>query len=76
MSDTKSQDIERIRKALDILGEHFDAVHIFASRHEETEGGTVSCNKGMGNFFARYGQISVWLEIEKSQCLREGSEPD
>jgi hypothetical protein len=55
-------DLTKIQDALNVLCEHFDAVHIFASRHEpETEDGTVSVQKGVGNWYARYGQITEWM---------------
>lgn len=49
-------------KALEELGEHFDTVQIFATRHESgEEGGTINMAYGAGNWFARYGQIREWL---------------
>ena len=54
--NTPSHDVNRVNKALEELGEHFDSVHIFATRHESGEsGGTININKGVGNWFARYG---------------------
>jgi hypothetical protein len=64
-------DIQRIQKALDELGEHFDAVHIFASRHESSEGKTYEWQKGVGNFNTRFGQVALWA-YERS---RENSKP-
>jgi hypothetical protein len=55
-------DLSRVQDALNTLSEHFDSVHIFATRHEpEIEDGTVSVNRGVGNWFARFGQISEWM---------------
>lgn len=48
---------ERIQKAADDLGEHFDSVQIFATLHGE---GTQSFNYGLGNWYARYGQVCEW----------------
>lgn len=57
-----NDDLDRVQNALNVLSEHFDSVHIFASRHEpEIEDGTISVQKGVGNWFARYGQISEWM---------------
>lgn len=72
----EEHDIERIQAALDILSEHYDAVHIFASRHEpEVEDGTVSVNKGVGNWYARNGQVREWIlkqdEYTKINCRKE-----
>lgn len=62
MKDTEDQDMERVQNAINQLSEHFDAVQIFASRHEaEIEDGTISLNLGSGNWFARYGQVRNWI---------------
>ena len=45
-----------------MLSEHFDTVQIFVTRHISNEKGTVQCNAGSGNFFARFGQVQFWLE--------------
>lgn len=51
-----------VQKALDLLGEHFDTVQIFCTRHEGGEcDGTVAINKGVGNWFARRGQVREWM---------------
>ena len=69
----RNNDMERVQKALDTLAEHFDSVHIFCTRHEGGQlGATVKMSMGVGNWFARYGQIREWLLIEeessRSQC--------
>lgn len=61
----KDEDLELIQKALDTLGEYFDAVQIFATRHEESEGGTIRVSKGVGNYYARYGHIALWMQKQK-----------
>jgi hypothetical protein len=59
---TEPDDMKRVQAAIDMLGEHFDTVQIFTTRHEEGgEGGTVNVSLGAGNFYARYGQCSEWL---------------
>lgn len=58
----KDQDTELLAKAVELLGEHFDAVSIFCSRHEpECEDGTVTVTDGCGNWHARFGQVREWL---------------
>lgn len=58
----EDQDLEKVQAALDVLGEHFDSVQIFCTRHEMgTDNGTVSLSRGIGNWFARRGQIIHWL---------------
>ena len=59
-----------IEGALTTLGDHFDSVHIFCTRYEpETKvGGTSAINKGVGNWFARYGQIREWLICQDEEA--------
>lgn len=66
MSMDPDIDKQRINAALDQLGEHYDAVQIFCSRHESgEEGGSIHFSFGCGNWFARYGQIRNWLVAEE-----------
>lgn len=65
-----SDDEKRIQDALETLSEFFDAVHVFAIRHE-TEGeasdgtaGDVALSLGRGSYYARCGLIREW-------CLRQ-----
>lgn len=77
---SKNQDIAIVQKALDGLGEHFDTVHIFCTRYDPVDdGATVHLQRGTGNWFARYGQIRNWLEMEKGATRANGAksqEPD
>ena len=66
--DEREQDLGRIKKCCADLGEYFDAVEIFATRHEED--GTVNVNWGSGNWFARYGQIRAWI-VKEEEADRE-----
>lgn len=59
--ETKTEDIDRLNKAIEDLGEFFDTVQIFTTRHEPTKGGTITFNRGSGNWFARRGQIQEWM---------------
>ncbi len=61
MSECPDADQKRLKAALDSLSEHFDAVQIFATRQESSLGGVVRCSEGVGNWYARYGQIRCWL---------------
>lgn len=57
-----SDDLDRVKKAAEALGEHFETVQIFVTKHEpEIEDGTVNIAWSTGNFFARYGQVREWL---------------
>lgn len=53
-------DLEMLQKHVEQLGEHFDSVQIFCTRHEPPDG-TVNVSYGSGNWFARFGHVSDWL---------------
>jgi len=68
----QDDDNELLRSAIDKLGEHFDSVQIFVTKHLGTEsGGTHSKAVGVGNWYARYGQVVEWLIREKINIKRE-----
>lgn len=70
--DTQDLDLKLVDDALKLLSEHFDNVHIFAARHEGGEdGGTTVYNKGIGNWFARWGQIDYWHRKQSEQARIE-----
>jgi hypothetical protein len=56
-----------VEQALNALGEHFDTVTIFTTRHEGGE--THVLEEGVGNWFARYGQIKVWVREQESGMI-------
>lgn len=72
---TKEQDLAMLDKAIETLGEHFDSVQLFVSRYEDGDTGTVSVQKGIGNWFSRYGQVKAWVtrcdEEERENVRRE-----
>lgn len=69
--EPEHEEMRRVREACETLNEHFDAVHIFASVHEAgQEDGTVNVSYGLGNWFARYGQIREWL-VKTDERSRE-----
>jgi len=65
------QQLSPLRKAIHDLGEHFESVQIFVSTHQPAEvGGTMHASVGVGNWYARYGQIREWLirTEESTKC--------
>lgn len=56
---TGQEQLEMLKKHCEDLGEYFDSVQIFATTHDEE--GSASLNSGVGNWFARFGQVSEWL---------------
>lgn len=65
---TREEDLSQIQAHVNQLAEHWDSVHIFATRHEAGESdGTVNVQVGAGNWFARYGQIKNWTLIQEAR---------
>lgn len=65
-------DVRMVREHVTQLGEHFDSVHVFVTRHEPgQENGTVTINLGSGNWFSRYGQIRNWINKEEESSREE-----
>lgn len=59
---SEPDDMKLVQAAVDSLGDHFDTVQIFVTRHEAgQEGGTVCVGLGSGNFYARHGQCLEWM---------------
>lgn len=83
MSDQKDEDMKLIEHHAAILSEHFDTVEIITTRHQpntgdKDENGTVMCNSGTGNYFARYGSVKEWLlrNDERSRLIIQKEEKD
>jgi len=58
---TEDPDLDMLKRHCAQLAEHFDTVHIFVTRHAPQEGGTVNATWGLGNWFARRGQVAEWM---------------
>jgi hypothetical protein len=61
----QEQDMERVKRAVCALGEYFDSVQIFTTRHAEDGLSTGHIEYGIGNNFAITGQIEMW----RQQCI-------
>lgn len=76
--DAKDIDLDRVDKALDSLGEHFDGVAIFAIRREGDK--TFWIHRGTGCIFQRRDVIRTWLrreaECDKEQVRQQSDDPD
>lgn len=72
---SRESDLEKVKRACADLGEHFDTVQIFTTRHEPTEGGTRNISWGSGNWFARYGQTKNWI-VHEDERIREDLRKD
>lgn len=59
-----------IQKTAQSLGEHFDSVQIFATKHEPgVDDGTTHFYSGVGNYFARVGHVKDWI-IKQNEGTR------
>lgn len=59
MSNFTERDSKLIEETVDNLSQHFDTVHVLATRYEGSD--TLNISKGSGNWYARYGQMREWL---------------
>lgn len=59
----RAQNEALIDKALDTLGEHFEAIQIIAT--DSDGGGSLYVARGRGNFYARKGAVHQWLENDR-----------
>ena len=69
-----------IERCLDLLRsqalqmmEHggFDAVQLFATKHDPAGGGTIVLHYGEGNWYARYGQVKEWVVRREAEAQEE-----
>ena len=68
--------INLINQHIEQLGEHFETVQIFVTIKDTTGDGTAHVNRGTGNYFARYGQVQLWLAAEQAAHVKEITEGD
>jgi hypothetical protein len=74
--EQSDSDVELLKAHVAQLMEHFESIHIFATRHMPAElDGTVQVQWGGGNWFARYGQIKSWT-IKQDEDFRVSMRPE
>lgn len=56
---------EKLQKAVQELGEYFDAVQIFATWGED--GDTMKADVGCGNWYAREGMVAEWVQSNEAR---------
>lgn len=67
LTEENQRDLKTCNDACLRLIENFDAVQIFATRHEGDKG-TIRVEVGRGNWFARLGHISAWLDSQDMEA--------
>jgi hypothetical protein len=64
--------IELLKKHVDEMGEHFDAIQVLVSTHESDEG-TWTYAQGYGNWNARLGMAQAFLnrdaQKDQARCI-------
>jgi hypothetical protein len=53
---------QRIRQAINLLGEFFDTVQIFTTRYDSENESTEHWTDGVGNIFARLHQVQRYAK--------------
>lgn len=79
-AEQRKSDMEFVERHVEALGERFDSVQIFVTRHEAGEhNGTININLGAGNYFTRWGHVDDWCVRQREQARidrrREGDAP-
>lgn len=68
---------QRIRQAINLLGEFFDTVQVFVTRYDPETEATEHWTDGVGNVFARLYQIQKYYkESDYPDDLEETDSPD
>lgn len=62
-----------IRKCVEMLGQKFDSVQIFASKHHKKTGKTFHAAAGLGNWYARYGQVTEWVNTNEQAAYEKAT---
>lgn len=67
MTDEERQiHIDRLDKILKELNEFYECTQIFVQIAGETkEDGSIGWSRGIGSWFARYGQVKTWILNEE-----------
>lgn len=67
--EQREKKLELIRNQAKILSPSFDTVMIFATKYDPETGDTSQFNFGIGNWFARYGQVKDWIIAEDGKTM-------
>lgn len=55
---------EEVMKKIEELSAYFDSIQIFATRHVDDKIGTTRFVYGAGNWYARFGLASIWIQSQ------------
>lgn len=65
----------RIEEICEELTLYCDSVQIFCTKHHGADNATTQFQNGRGNYYARVGQVALWLEKEQTLNIESG-EPE
>lgn len=68
--------MRQVAAATRVLREHCDTVQLFVSRYDEVSGHTQCASYGSGNYFARHGQVRLWLTEHEAVHQRGPTEEE
>lgn len=76
-------DFELLKKHCGLIGEHFDTVRIFVTKHDSATDETSELSAGLGNMMAQEGQVRIWVKrmdeynrVDARRRCREDSEDE
>ncbi len=70
----RDRDLAIVKRHARSLMECFENVQIFATRHNpdgDSGGGTIAVNWGLGNWYARFGQVREWMIQEQARAAEQ-----
>lgn len=81
MTTEEQREVDLLKNATLNLGEHFETVQIFVTRHQsetEDDTGTVNLNYGIGNWFVRIGFVKDWVirQDEWTRCYARNKDKE
>jgi hypothetical protein len=72
--EIEASDKSVIDKCLGELMRHFDTAQVFVTRQEGPD--TVAASRGLGNWYARVGQVQEWLDNGGAMHVCEDKDED
>lgn len=64
--EDKENDLMWVKDACLRLRQKFDTIQVFATRFDDKQKKTVVCFHGDGDWYARFGVISLWVKAEEN----------
>ena len=72
LDNRPDKDLKILRDHCEELLVHFDSVQIFATKSQRDNGekhpNTYALSDGLGNYYARFGQIQMWIHEQTQKA--------